>query len=255
MKRVLTVLLVVCSYVAFGQGQDLIINTAGLDGFVYGNKSGGIDSLIVPDTDSLGQYKIQNVKNPINPLDAVNLRTLLSAGSAGVDSIPFNPENGNQEMYFSGAIVYTTNFDSRYVRIQDSTDVYVNWNTLLDSINRVDSTIEEIATSTKYVYTVYLPINGTLAGSVSAAIEGVDYPTGWVLSASSNDLQINHGLDRYTADITVAYNYSGTGYRQLRNFADAYSGKFDVDTNNTTIESVAYPFYTQYRIKISILFE
>jgi len=253
MKTLKTLLIIIALIgIAAYSGQNIIIESARLDGFIYGNKSGGIDSLIVPDVDSLGQYKYKNAKDPINPLDLVNLRTLLGSSSSGWDSIPFNPATGDQIAYLSGAQIYTTNFDGRYIELSDTTDLSVTITQLNDSItvlnDRIDVGVLQI------VYPITLPIAGTLAGSVALAIEGTDYPTGWILSASGGDLQVNHGLGRYTANTTVFYNTSGSSYRQLRNFDNAYSGVVDVDNNNVTIESIS-TFYTAYKLRVKILFE
>jgi hypothetical protein len=239
------------AFISSGQSEDIKINTARLDGFIYGNKSGGIDTIIVPDVDSLGQYKVQNVKNPIGPLDAVNLRTLQGSAAAGVDSIPFNIATGDQDMYLSGLISYTTNFDGRYVRIQDSLQVssnnYVNFNTLNDSIASLESQIG----ATVNFYRITLPINGTLAGSVAAA---TDVPPGWVLGSLGGNLTVNHNIGRYLANVRVKYNVSGDQYRHLKDFESGYSGLLDVDNNNLTIESIS-TFYTAAKLQIIISFE
>lgn len=113
----------------------------------------------------------------------------------------------------------------------------------------VDESI--IANAMKSNYKITLPVNGTLSGSAAAA---TDIPSGWSLSVSDGDLQINHGMGRYSSEVNIKYNTSGESYRQLRNFDNAYSGVLDVDNNNLTIESIS-TFYTAYELRITIIFE
>lgn len=231
-------------------GQDIIINTARLDGFIYGNKSGGIDTLIVPATDSIGQYKYKNVRDPQDLYDAVNYKTLLSGGGAGLDSIPFNPLSGDLEAYFGGVNFYTTNLDGRYIAFSDTITSVITPSQLSDSLAIRDAQI----ISSTYVYTISLPIAGTLAGSIAAAVSGTDYPSGWILTASGTNLQINHGLGRYCASVNVSYNSSGTIYRQLVSWQSAYSTIQNNDTNNVDIISISN-YYSQYKLRINLIFE
>jgi len=144
--------------------------------------------------------------------------------------------NGDSITSFVGA-----GWDSLYV----TDDNYLQW---WDNGAALDSVL---LTGQKYVYRVTLPVNGTLSGSATAA---TDLPAGWSLSTSGGDLQINHGLGRYSSAVNVAYNTSGSSYRQLRNFDNAYSGVLNVDNNNLTIESISN-FYTAYALRITIIFE
>lgn len=126
-----------------------------------------------------------------------------------------------------------------------TTDNYLKWwddGAALDSV---------LLSGEKYVYRITLPVNGTLSGSAAAA---TDLPSGWSLSVSGGDLEIEHGLGRYSSSVNISYNTTGSSYRQLRNFDNAYSGVLDVDSNNLTIESIS-TFYTAYELRITILFE
>lgn len=225
-------------------GQDIIINTAQLDGFMYGNKSGGIDTLIVPDADSLGQYKFQNVKNPSDPLDAVNFRTLLNSSSSGWDSIPFNPANGNQQAYLSGSVVYTTSFNDRWIELSDTTSLAITITQLADSIDALNARIESGLQSYKFT----LPSAGTLSQSIALS---TDIPIGWVLNDSGFDLEINHGLGKSSSMVSV--KYYDLGYKYWRPFGDAYSGLTDVDNNNLTIVSLNQSYKTS-DMQIKIIF-
>jgi len=172
---------------------------------------------------------------------------VLSVAGAGNgwDSIIYQPDDGYLVWWYAGARIDSTSTDGRDVMYTDSTDIFYTQRT-------VDSLIT--ASGAQTVYAITLPIAGTLSGSVALMVEGTDYPTGWVIAASGGDLQVNHGLGRYTANTTIKYNTTGSTYRQLRNFDNAYSGVLDVDNNNVTIESIS-TFYTAYKLKIHILFE
>ena len=154
MKNKLSIFLAIAVIIGIAAGSNYVINSARLDGFIYGNKSGSTDTIITFHQDSAGQYKIQKVANPVNPLDAVNFRTLLSSGGGGGwDSIPFNPATGNLQAYFGGSNIYTTSLDGRYLQISDST-LYVTITQLKDSLNYLDSVIME---NQYHVFEIKLP--------------------------------------------------------------------------------------------------
>ncbi len=160
----------------------------------------------------------------------------------GWDSLTWNELTGEIVWWYSGSRIDSMNIDDRYVLLSDSTSQYLT----ADSINNLvnESGIQN-------VYRITLPVDGTLSGSATAA---TDLPSGWSLSTSGGDLQINHGLGRYSSAVNIAYNTSGSLYRQLRNFDNAYSGILNVDSNNLTIESISN-FYTAYELRITIIFE
>ena len=168
------------------------------------------------------------------------------AGSASVDSLIWDFSDGYLGWYISGSVSDSISLDGRYVEISDTLTSGTYY-----TQRQVDSLVVNYQSS---VFTITLPINGTLSGSVAAAVEGTDYPTGWNLSASAGDLQVGHNLGRYTANVTVSYNTTGDSYRQYRNFADAYSGKLDISNDSLSIESITDD-YTAYEIKVFILFE
>ena len=79
MKKIIIIIgLIFIAFLGFSQneGENININNSKLNNRLYGDKSGGIDTLIVPDADSLGQYKYMNMLDPANDLDGVNLRTM-----------------------------------------------------------------------------------------------------------------------------------------------------------------------------------
>lgn len=102
-----------------------------------------------------------------------------------------------------------------------------------------DTEIARIAGLKQEVYTIHLPSAATVANRCSGAIEGTDYPTGWVISADTNpiDFKVVHGLNRRVASVTVTYE-DGTIHRQLFDNA-AYSGIFTPDANTLIVESLA----------------
>lgn len=228
-------------------GQDFIINTARLDGFIYGNKSGGIDTFIVAEND--GEFQIKNVKDPVDLLDAVNYQTLLAGGGAGLDSIPFNSLSGDLDAYFGGVNFYTANLDDRYIEYSDTVTIAVTPTQLSDSLAVRDSLLN----LSKYVYTVTLPVSGTLAGSI-AAMTSTDNPYGWTFTANGTNLEIQHDLNRSLAGVTVKYNSSGTIYRSLVPYQTAFNTFQDEDLNNATIISISN-YYSQYKLKIHLTFD
>jgi hypothetical protein len=168
---------------------------------------------------------------------------LNTAGAGnGWDSLTWNASTGQIVWWYAGIEIDSINTDNRYVLLSDSTSQYLTAYSINNLINQ---------SGIQTVYRITLPINGTLSGSAAAA---TDLPSGWSLSVSGGDLQINHGLGRYSASVNVRYNTSGDSYRQLRNFDNAYSGVLDVDNNNLTIESIS-TFYTAYELRITIIFE
>lgn len=221
MKTKLFYILSIATIIGLAAGSNYTINKARIDGFLYGNKSGVTDTILTFDSDSLGQYKLMNIANPVNPLDAVNFRTLLSSGGGGWDSIPFNPATGDLQAYFGGVNVYTTSVDDRYVKYSDST-LYVTITQLKDSLNYLDSVIME---NQYHVFEIRLPSSTTVAGRIAGAVEGTDYPTGWILTAGTSpvDLIIQHDMGtRRVASVTV-WAVDGTYEQQLFNTA-AYNG-------------------------------
>lgn len=248
MKKILYIL-GIAAIIGLAAGSNYIINSARLDGFIYGNKSGGIDTIMTFHADSLGQYKIKNVANPSDPLDAVNLRTLLSSGGGGGwDSIPFNPLTGDLQAYFSGSNVYTTSLDNRYLLISDSA-LYVTITQLNDSLNYLDSVIMD---NQYHVFELLLPASTSVSGRIAAAVEGVNYPSGWSLAVGTSvvDLVVTHGLGRRVTSVSV-FSVDGTQEQQLFNTA-AYNGIITPDVNTLRVQSLAT---INKSIKIYIIFK
>lgn len=243
-------IVLVGAHVVWGQrGDNVNINKMRLNGMIYNDKSGVTDTLAAPHPDSLGMFKIMNVADPVNPTDAVNLRTMIGAGITGWDSIPFTPENGNIDAYLSGVVTYTTNLDGRYFLMSDSLTKIVTLSQLQDSITVLNEKINTNMNPT--VYTINLPYASTVAGRVAGAVEGTDYPSGWVLAAGSSpiDLDITHNLNRRVASVSV-FAVTGTQEQQLFNTA-AYNGIITPTVNSLRIQSLAT---VTKAIKIYIVF-
>lgn len=83
--------------------------------------------------------------------------------------------------------------------------------------------------------TIRLPGYTSVATRCSNAVEGVDYPLGWILQAdvNPNDLIITHNLGRSTCIVTV-FSVDGSGERQLYANA-AFSGILSKPLNNALV--------------------
>jgi hypothetical protein len=174
-----------------------------------------------------------------------------------VDSVTneYDELTGDLSTYwYIGATQYgptVENLDGRTVLYSDSTSTYY-------SQHYLDSALAVAGTRSTWVIT--LPADANLALSVAAAVESTegtddgDYPYGWVLNASGDNLEVNHGLGRYSYITNVFSHEGGASYRQYRNMNDAYSGILNVDTDNTTIEGLTQD-YTLGEIRITITFE
>jgi len=101
--------------------------------------------------------------------------------------------------------------------------------------------------------TITLPSNTTVAGRISGAIEGTDYPTGWDLTIgdSEYDLLITHSQGRKVANVSV-FSVDGQGKeRLLVPFNNAYTGILTPDSNSLQIEALTE---VQTQIKIYVTF-
>jgi hypothetical protein len=201
-----------------------------------------------------GTVRLKNIADPINDSDGVNkLWVLNQGGVTAVDSSSLNPANAELYLWKGGVAVDTTELDIGYFAVGDLADyvplsgagtIYVTPSQLNDSI---------ASASPNTVFPITLPVNGTLSGSVTAAIEGTDYPTGWVLTANGSNLEVVHNLGRDNAGITVYYNISGITYKMMQAFGNGYSG-VTMDDDSFIIEGLTN-FYTQYKVKIKIFLE
>jgi len=276
MKKLIIILFVLISALSFGQPDKQSITWLRVEDitntryFIWHGDTIDFsflgDSLVVLKSDSVTLYTSH--KHLKDSIDAAKAYADQVAG-AGVDSLTVINNiirlYFNEEVIASDTIFYVNDSTWQTLTINDT--LFLAGDTIM-KIQKYDEGggDNHILVSKKYVdnassgalsqkiYEITLPIAGTLSGSVSLMVEGTDYPTGWVISTSGGDLIINHGKGAYTANVSVKYNASGDAYRQMRNFDNAYSGILDTDNNNFTIESISQ-FYTEYKLRISILFE
>lgn len=96
-----------------------------------------------------------------------------------------------------------------------------------------------IGAAKQVVFTLTLPNAVSVAARVAGMVETTDYPTGWVIAADSNpiDLKITHGLGRRIVDATV-FSVDGVSERKLYGNS-AYSGILASTDDVLIIESLA----------------
>lgn len=101
-------------------------------------------------------------------------------------------------------------------------------------------------------YSINLPAAATLADKIAAATAGVDYPTGWVLSATDSiNLTITHNLGKEIDHVTVK-KVVGSVKTILRPYSTAYSEVKATSTNVLVIEGID-PTTTQTLIHLTFL--
>lgn len=108
------------------------------------------------------------------------------------------------------------------------------------------------AIGSQVVAEITLPSASTVAGRIAAAVAGVDYPTGWVLTVgvSPTDIVITHNTNRRVANVSVCA-ITGTEEQALFNTA-AYNGWKTPDLSSLLIQSLAT---IQKQIKIYMIFK
>jgi len=92
--------------------------------------------------------------------------------------------------------------------------------------------------SGKTIWHITLPYSTTVAGRIALAVSGVDYPTGWTLTADGLNLVVTHNLTRWASNVTVFAKTTGTQRQQLFNTA-AYNGITCLSPNVLTVYSLA----------------
>jgi len=83
-KLIVTTIVLLFSLGLMAQGGAVDARTLKLRKLMYGIGSGAVDSLIAPHADSAGQYSYKRMANPVDSLDGVNYRTLLSSGGGSM---------------------------------------------------------------------------------------------------------------------------------------------------------------------------
>lgn len=96
-----------------------------------------------------------------------------------------------------------------------------------------------IGAAKQVVFTLTLPNAVSVAARVALMVETTDYPTGWVIAADSNpiDLKITHNLGRRIVNATV-FSVDGTSERMLYGNS-AFSGILASTDDVLIIESLA----------------
>ena len=90
----------------------------------------------------------------------------------------------------------------------------------------------------KPIYSITLPYSTTVAGRIALAVSGVDYPSGWTLTADGLNLVVTHNLVRWASNVTVFAKTTGTERQQLFNTA-AYNGITCLSSNALKVYSLA----------------
>jgi len=138
--------------------------------------------------------------------------------SGGWDEVVFDTGNGDLKFLIASVLNFTENLDGRYTTTADVTAL--------------------INATAKTVFSVTLPSASTVAGRIALAVEGTDYPTGWVLTDLGLNIGIGHGLGRWVANVTVFAKLPPTERQQLFNTA-AYNGITSLDDDNLVVTSLA----------------
>jgi len=102
------------------QGQNITVNKMKLNGIIYADKSGAIDTLIVVNSDSTG-YRYLNVSEPVDSSDAVNLAYFLRyAAAKDSDFVSFSLDT----LFIGGDTIINANFlTSESLFIADSANI------------------------------------------------------------------------------------------------------------------------------------
>lgn len=151
--------------------------------------------------------------------------------------------------------------------IQDNTGI--TWvyddtlNTLTPTVDLGDFTTDDLPESeTKKYYTyankpvipISLPGYASVAVRCSNAAGGVDYPTGWTISAGSSeyDLRITHGLNRNFVEAKVWEVNGDLSERLLPPFSAAYTGLLQGSKNEVIIEGLTQD---ELPLRIELMFD
>lgn len=193
-------------------------------------------------------YKSQVDANTLARHVHSNILVLDAISDAGDGVIPTSAQISEWDTYSTGDAQNV--MDTVDALIQDNAGI--SWvyddglNTLTPTIDLGDFTLDDLPEGAvnkypkQYVYTITLPSASTVAGRISAAIEGSDYPTGWVLTADDIDIHITHSMDRRIASVNVFSNSLGVERLLLGNAA--YSGLFmpyTITYDEVVIEALA----------------
>lgn len=193
--------------------------------------------------------QIKNVADPTDDQDVVTKKYLQDNGAGGVATVnDISPTVGNVNISFDSV---AKKGSASTVHVSVPADAYgAGWANSQQVPTKGDVYLEMEKKSNSAVggrYAISLPSAGTVAGRISAAIPGTDYPVGWTLSPDINfaDLIIIHGLSARVMQVSI-FAVDGNVEQQLFNTA-AYNGIKSLDDNTILIQSLAT---IQKRIKI-----
>jgi len=135
------------------QGSNINVNKMKLNGFIYSDKSGEIDTLIVVNSDSTA-YRYLNVADPVDSMDAVNLSYFLR-NAAGKDStfITITADT----LFIGGDTIINADFlMSETLFIADSANILHYPDTLINIATKYDVALKQdlilnLADSLKYL--------------------------------------------------------------------------------------------------------
>lgn len=181
-----------------------------------------LNNLVVTDSVSVEGNTINNVADGVDLTDAVNLQQLNAiAVGQGWDEAIWNELTGDLQFLISSVVDFTVNLDDRYTTEQDVEDL--------------------IAAGGNVPTTLTMPSGNSVQERIDGMTEGVDYPTGWVLTADGLNLLITHNLGRNLADVTVWANISGDTFNKLEGTsAYATGGLYSYNSaNESAIFSLA----------------
>lgn len=211
----------------------------------------GADVLTSTTTQGRG-LQIKNVADPTDDQDVVTKKYLETAGSGGVATVnDKSPTAGNVNVTIDDA---AKKGDTSTVPVKVPADAYAaSWaaNPEVPTKGDIYTEMEKkqnANTATGNVI-ITLPAGATVEQRVQAAVEGVDYPTGWVLTAEGKDLLINHATGNNLGNLTVC-NFNGTT-RQLRVGSAGFGTWYDLDGQEIRIQSLAT---INAKISINIMF-
>jgi len=111
--------------------------------------------------------------------------------------------------------------------------------------------LNSLVTSLSPPYKIVLPSADTVAGRLVGLTEGVNYPTGWVLSADDKDLIVTHGLDNSVKDVVVWSKNTLESIERKELGNAAYSGLY-YPIGGATIDSVVIESLATINAEITI---
>lgn len=162
----------------------------------------------------------------------------------GWDSITKSTDEEYYIWWYGGAKLDSVQRTGIFLEIADST-AYVT-PTYLDSVVNGTTGLKQM------IYKITLPTASSIGDRIALAVEGTDYPTGWVLTALNTvDLKVEHNLSRRCAGASVDYLVSGTINRALIN-STAYTGRYSPDENSVVIESLALGVSAELYVYITL---